>query len=85
MEHKKGDSRIAGLLKEAQMVVMQNVGIYMEEWYYFDPVMHFHGKEVFIHILGNTPVLGFVVINLYKRTVKAYDKNIELLRSWEIK
>ena len=79
------DTRIAPLLKQAQMIVMRHVSIYIDDWHYVEPGMHFKGKSVFLYILGCPYNFGFVIINEFDRTIKAFDRNMEILRTLEIK
>ena len=66
------------------MIVMESANNYTGHWYLASPSQNFSSKVLFF-VLDRLPSLGYIYINEDNSIIKAFDKNMDLLKAWEIK
>lgn len=75
---------LTNALKDAKMVVQQAANSHCTLWQFCVPSRR-TDEEISFHVLGSSPALGFVVVDECKHTVKAFDEDMNILKTQRFK
>ena len=75
--------RFASVLQAAKKAVCAKANTYTEVWRHCFPSQRLD-EEISFHVLGRTPMLGFVIVNESQNMIKAFDEDMNFLKSWRI-